>query len=178
MAELSTVARPYADAAFLRATETNSIDAWTNGLGFLANIIGDAQMSATLDNPNLNKAGKSALLVEIVHGQVEPELENFVHILVLNDRLDLVPEIYKAFYALKVAHEGRVDVEITSAYAVTEDQLVILADSLKKRLGKEVNISTAQDSSLIGGLVIRAGDLVIDGSIKAKLSQMATDLGI
>ncbi|MBT7444304.1 MAG: F0F1 ATP synthase subunit delta [Methylococcales bacterium] len=178
MAELSTIARPYADAAFSRAVEQNNIEDWANGLTLLAAVVENETMAEALDNPNINQADKIDLITSVASEDFNKEVKNFVVILAENERLDVLPEIQLAFNDLKVEHEGRVDVEITSAFAVTDEQLQLLSISLKKRLGKEVNIVTTEDSSLIGGLVIQAGDLVIDGSVKSKLNQMAIDLGI
>jgi len=179
MAELSTIARPYADAVFKRAVETDRIDQWSEDLQALTRVVSDADVARIMENPTLSREQRLEIVLSVMGGeQLQDEVKNLVHVLSENGRLDALPEISRTYDDFKVNHEGKIDVEVTSAFPVDEAQRDLLADALEKRLGKQVNIAVSEEPSLIGGVIIKAGDLVIDGSVKEKLNRMATDLGI
>lgn len=176
--ELTTIARPYAEAAFARARESNQLALWSEMLGFLAAMVTEPELARRIDDPKLGRESLESLLLEIAAGRLNDEGRNFVRLLVHNRRLPVVPEIAAFFEKLKNDSEGTLEVHVASAYALQEKQKKQLADALKQRLGKEVHITAEKDPALIGGVRIRAGDLVIDGSVRAKLRELANELGI
>jgi len=176
MSELSTLARPYAEAVFKIAVESKSASDWSEMLGFLSAVMQDKEMLAIVANPKVSQEQLTTLILDICQDQLKEQGINFVKLLVQNDRLILAPQISELFEAYKAEHEGYVDVEITSAYALTKDEQKKFVSTLKKQLGKDVQITTSIDKSLIGGFIAKAGDKVIDGSVKGQLQQLAKKL--
>lgn len=172
MSELATLARPYATAVFKRAKETDALEKWSGSLAFLASVVGDEAISKIADNPKVAKGQLSALLLDICQGQIDLESENFLRLLVQNGRLSLMPQIAVLFEGFKADHEGYVDVEALTAFALSQEEQKKLASTLEKTLNKRVHIHVTVDQSLIGGVLVRAGDRVIDGSIKGQLQHM------
>ncbi len=176
MSELSTLARPYAEAVFKIAVESKSTPDWSEMLKFLSLVMQDKEMIAIVANPKVSQEQLTALILEICQDQLKEQSINFVKLLVQNDRLILAPQISDLFEAYKAEHEGYVDVELTSAYALSKDEQKKFATTLKKQLRKDVKITTSIDKSLIGGFVAKAGDKVIDGSVIGQLQQLAKKL--
>ncbi len=176
MSELSTLARPYAEAVFKIAVETKTVSDWSDMLSFLSFVMQDHEMVAIVANPKVSQEQLTTLLLDICQGQLKKQGENLVKLLVQNDRLILASQISELFEAYKAEHEGYVDVEITSAFALTKEEQKKVAITLKKQLGKDVQITTSIDKSLIGGYIAKAGDKVIDGSVKGQLQQLAKKL--
>ena len=176
--ELTTIARPYAEAVFARADETGKLDEWAETLEFLAAIVGHEAVADIIANPAADHDRKVALLLSIGEGRLSEEAQNLVRLLVENDRLAVLPDIASLYQQMKSEHDGAIDVEVVSAYALKPELEKELAAALKQKLGKEVHISSRKDPSLIGGVKIRAGDMVIDGSVAGALSQLANELGI
>lgn len=176
MAEITTIARPYAKAAFKFALEHDALDQWSQTLGFLAAVTSDAQMKMVLQSPTLSSEEKAQTLLSLQAGELGEQSKNFVCQLAENSRLSLLPEIFHLFELLKAEQEKTVDIEVSTAYELAPEQEQQLAQSLKNRLGREVFIHSDVDKSLIGGLVIRAGDLVIDSSVKGKLEKLSASL--
>jgi F-type H+-transporting ATPase subunit delta len=173
MAELSTLARPYAKAAFQYALEKGALAQWSGQLATVAAVTAADGMEAVLDNPSLT-AGQQAQLVNDVCGdELIGEVKNFVAILADNKRLALLPEISAQFELFKANHEKSVDVEVVSAFDLEEATAMRLAEVLGKKLEREVKVSTSTDRDLLGGVLIRAGDLVIDGSVRGRLNKLA-----
>ena len=176
--EASTIARPYAEAVFDRARETGSLDQWSDMLAFVAAIMQDDTLKAVVNNPNMTDAQITALVLDIAGERVSGEGANLVRLLVENDRLGIVAQIAQQFEELKSREQGRLDVLVTTAFPLSETQSGIIADALKAKLGREISITSVEDPELIGGMHIRAGDLVIDGSVQGQLKQLANELGI
>jgi F-type H+-transporting ATPase subunit delta len=176
--DLITIARPYAEAVFARALETGKLDEWGETLEFLAVVAGDEAVADIIANPAVDHERKTGLLLDIGEGHLSDEARNLVHLLVENDRLTVLPEIASLFQQLKSEHDGAIEVEVVSAYALEPELEKELADALKQKLGRDVHIISGKDPSLIGGVRIRAGDMVIDGSVAGALSQLANELGI
>ncbi len=176
--EKTTVARPYAEAIFARAQESGKLDVWSDMLGFLNAVVGDSRMLGLIDNPKVGRGRLTELMLEIGGGRLSDEGQNLVRLLVANRRLDLLPDVATLFEALKSEAEGAIDVHVIAAYVVSAAQQRQLAAALKGRLGREVRLTAEKDPSLLGGAVIRAGDLVIDGSVKGRIRQLARELGI
>jgi F-type H+-transporting ATPase subunit delta len=176
--EATTIARPYAEAVFKRAVETGKLDLWSDMLEFLAAVTRDPAMAGLIANPKLDQAQKGELLLDIGGGRLSDEGQNLVKVLVQNGRLGVLAEIAALYEGLKSEHEGAIDVRVLSAFEVNPAQEQALAEALRRKLGREVRISSERDPELIGGVRIRAGDLVIDGSVQGQLSQLANELGI
>ncbi len=173
MAELSTLARPYAKAAFEYARDKGSLDNWQSQLATAAAVVQDDAVVTVLTNPSLTAEQQAATLVELCGDSLGNEAQNFVAILADNKRLALLPQIHAQFVALKANQEKSVDVELVSPFPVEEETVSKLAAALGERLAREVKVTTAQDESLLGGVLIRAGDTVIDGSVRGRLSKLA-----
>ncbi|WP_457673081.1 F0F1 ATP synthase subunit delta [Thiolapillus sp.] len=176
--DLITIARPYAEAVFARARETGKLDEWAETLEFLAAVVSDARVADIIANPAVDHERKTDLLLDIGEGKLSEEARNLVRLLVENDRLAALPEISSLYQQMKSEHDGAIDVEVVSAYALDSGLEKELAESLKQKLGREVNITSVEDPELIGGVKVRAGDMVIDGSVAGALSQLANELGI
>lgn len=176
MSELSTLARPYAVAVFKRAVEKKAVSEWSDTLNFLSIVMQDKEMAAIIANPKVAQEQLTTLLLGICQDQLKKEGKNFLNLLIQNGRLSLAPQISELYESYKAEHEGYIDVEVTSAFALTKDEQKKFATTLKKQLGKEVHITTSIDKSLIGGYIAKAGDKVIDGSVKGQLQQLAKKL--
>lgn len=176
MSELSTLARPYAEAVFKRALETDSSEKWSNTLAFVAAVVNDTEFSAIIDNPKVSNERLLDLLFDICQGQLDSEGENFLKLLVQNDRLILAGQIHLLYEAKRAEAEGYVDVDVITAYAFTKEDEKKFTASLEQSLKKTVRLSVSIDKSLIGGFIAKAGDRVIDGSIKGQLQTMQKTL--
>jgi len=175
MSHAATLARPYARAAFSLAREHGGLPAWSDALGFAAQVAADPRVQALLGHPLLDAAGKVALLSppQAPAGDV---FARFLGELAAHDRLPLLPEIAALYAQLRSDAERVVKATVTSAAPLASDQVEALRGSLAKRFGQAVEIELAVDPSLIGGAVIAAGDVVIDGSLRAKLARLGTAL--
>lgn len=175
MAERLTLARPYAEAVFKLAQEGGDLAGWSAVLQNLAAVASDPQMKDIIANPETDDMALLGLIVDIV-GKLDVQQENLVRVLMENDRLLLTPEIASLYEEQRAEAEASVDVQVSSAIALDAKQEKAIAASLEKKLGKKVNLSSNVDESLIGGVVIQAGDLVIDGSVKGRLGELASQL--
>jgi len=172
MAEKITVARPYAKAVFEIAQEHVALPAWSEFLTIAAHSVSDPEFAVLLGNPRVPKERLVALLVEISDESAGPMASNLLQLLAENGRLAYLPEIAFEFERLRAEAESVVEVQVASAVALSEDQRQSIADSMRKRLGKDVRLQCDIDASLLGGAIIRAGDLVIDGSLKGRLERL------
>jgi len=175
MAERLTMARPYAEAVFQLAQDDNALAQWSDVLQSLALIASDEQMQDIISNPETDNEALFGLIVSIT-GKLEPKAENFVHVLIENDRMLLLPEIASLYDEHRAQAEASIDVEVASAVKLDAEQEKVIAAALEKKLGKKIKLSSSVDESLIGGVVIHAGDLVIDGSVKGRLGELASHL--
>ncbi len=173
MAELSTLARPYAKAAFQYALEKGALAQWSGQLATVAAVTAADGMDAVLNNPSLTAGQQAQLVNEVCGDELNGEVKNFVAILADNKRLALLPEISAQFELFKANQEKSVDVEVVSAFDLEEATAMRLAEVLGKKLEREVKVSTSTDQDLLGGVLIRAGDLVIDGSVRGRLNKLA-----
>ncbi len=172
MTELSTLARPYAQAAFKRAKEVGAAGVWSDSLAFLAQVMQDKALQAVVDNPRVEKERLLQLMLDISKGYIHDEAENFLKILIENDRLNLIPQISVLYEQYKAEDEGYINVDLYSAYPITKDEQKKFVTSLEKLLSKKVNATVKVDKTLIGGIVAKAGDKVIDSSISGQLHQL------
>ncbi|MDO6680831.1 MULTISPECIES: F0F1 ATP synthase subunit delta [unclassified Oceanobacter] len=173
MAELTTLARPYAKAVFAEAKEKKTLDAWSEDLALLSLYASDAEMAKVLVHPSLTAAQQAQALIDVCGEKLNDAAKNLVNVLAENKRLTLLTEITALYEELKAQLQNAVDVVVTSAYALTEAQSNKLAQALKAKLQRDVRMTSEVDETLIGGAIIRAGDLVIDGSLTGKLSKLA-----
>ena len=176
MADKTTIARPYARAAFAEARADRRLAAWSEALRNAAAAVQDARVQNLLGNPHVTPQQLAQLVIEIAGPQLDEDGHNFLQTLAENRRLAYLPEISKLFDELKDAAEGVVDVTVTSAAPLAGEQQRTLAEALARRLKREVRLHVATDPALIGGAVLRAGDLVIDGSLRAGLERIAYEL--
>ena len=173
MAELSTIARPYAKAAFEYARDKGQLSQWDEELAAVAAVSLDATMDGVLHNPALTAEQQAQTLNTVCGESLGAETRNFVVILASNKRLALLPEIQSLFAQYKANQEKSVDVEVISAFDLADAARDKLATVLGKKLEREVKVRTSTDSNLLGGVLIRAGDLVIDGSVRGGLNKLA-----
>ena len=176
MAELSTLARPYAKAAFEYAVDKNQLVPWYEQLATVAAVVANESMAGVLNNPSLTAAQQAGKLGDVCGGALTGEMRNFLAILASNKRLALLPEIYAQFAQYKANREKTVDVEVISAFDLADSARDRLAEVLGNKLERQVEVRTSTDSNLLGGVLIRAGDLVIDGSVRGKLDKLAEAL--
>lgn len=176
MAETQTLARPYADAVFEIAESQGTLDEWSQALAALAAIVSNEDAAALMDNPEIADDRLAQTVIEVAGSDLNEGATNLVRLLIENDRLSLVPSIATLFERQKADAEHRVDVQVTSAVEFSEAQRDALAKSLEKRLDRTVRLTFEQDDNVIGGAVIRAGDLIIDGSLRAQLERMRQSL--
>ena len=176
MAELTTIARPYAEAAFEIARDGAALSVWSEMLRFGAAIVGDGRVAAALDNPRLTAGDKEALLLSIGGDRFNAQGRNFVRVLVEAERIILLPQISALFETLKDEAEATAKAVIESAFELTDVQVAELRAALEKRFGKKIETSVIVDPGLIGGARVTVGDAVLDGSVQAKLQSMATQL--
>jgi F-type H+-transporting ATPase subunit delta len=177
VAERATIARPYAKAAFEYARDAHAFADWSAGLKTAAAIIADPHVAALTKDPKWIAADLVASIADVAGDKLNAGMQNFVRVLAENHRLLLLPEIAAHFAAFRSDAENTIDVEVTSAVALNSAQADKLKDALAKRLKRSVRMQNSVDASLLGGAVVRAGDLVIDGSLKGRLQRLATELG-
>jgi F-type H+-transporting ATPase subunit delta len=173
MAELSTLARPYARAAFEFARDRGELQEWSAQLASVATVTLDEKMVQVLGNPALTAQQLAQTLQDVCGDTIDDHCQNFVGILASNKRLTLLPEIYTLFEQYKANQEKTVDVTVYSAFAVSDETEQTLARVLKTKLEREVKVDCVVDKQLLGGVLIRAGDLVIDGSVRGRLNKLA-----
>jgi F-type H+-transporting ATPase subunit delta len=176
VAELTTIARPYAEAAFRIARDANALPVWSQMMRFVSDVVADPQVAAALDNPKLTASDKAAMLLSICGERLDATGRNFVRVLVEADRIALLPQIRELFEALKNDTDGVAEARIESAFPLSDAQLSELTVALEKRFGRKIEAIVNVDPALGGGARITVGDTVIDGTIEAQLAAMATQL--
>jgi F-type H+-transporting ATPase subunit delta len=177
MSDFTTAARPYANAVYDTARENNALDSWSDALANLANVISDSQMSELLDNPELGKIQKGELVVQVLGEKLTEQQQNLVKLMAENGRLKLMPDVVEQFEVARAKAENKIDAEVISAFELTAEQTNELVNTLKNKLGCDITLTTTIDESLIGGVVIKAGDTIIDASMKSQLDSLALSLG-
>ena len=176
MAEATTIARPYAEAAFRLADAGGALGKWSEMLGALAQVAQDERVRAAVADPNLSDAKAAGLFISILAGKLTGDAENFVRVLAENGRLGVLPEIRSQFEALKNEREGVLEAEVHSAFELSEAQLADLVQRLEKKTGRTVKTKVQIDKDLIAGVRMVLGDKVIDGSARAQLGALETAL--
>lgn len=173
MAELSTLARPYAKAAFSAAVDSGEISAWSTALQTLAVISKADSVAELIASPSVSALDKAKTIADIAGDDCNEGASNLLVVLAENDRFSLLSEISSQFELLRSEHEKSADVVVTSAFELSDAQQKALTEKLTAKLSREVSLTVKVDSALIGGVIIKAGDLVIDGSVRGKLSKLA-----
>lgn len=176
MSELITAARPYARAVFEMAQSEKTLAKWSEALAQITSICEISDMQMALENPGLTKQQKAELLIEAAGDTLDQPAQNLLRTMAENDRLVLLAEVTTLFEQMRAEAEGSIEAELISAYEVSEAQQKTIAESLKKRLGRDVKLDMKIDKDLLGGVIIKAGDLVIDGSIRGRLEQLTNTL--
>lgn len=176
MSELITVARPYAQAAFDLARETAALQGWSDALVFAAAVAGDEAMSEAIDNPNLTVDKRAEMFISVCADRLDDSGRNFIRLLAENGRLSILPEIAELFEKLRIEEEGSIEAKVISARPLSDAQQADIIAALKKRFDREVTLQCETDESLLAGAIIRAGDTVIDGSMRGRLEKFTTAL--
>ncbi len=176
MAELRTLARPYAKAAFQAAQDQQQLAQWAEALTLAGQITANDVVRQLLANPGTDEQKKAELILATAELEVSEGIRNFFAILAENRRLALLPEIAALFNTYRADLERTVDIDVTTAFELSDEQQQKLAQALSTKLERQVSLAASLDKSLIGGVVIRTGDLVIDASVRGKLKKLAETL--
>jgi F-type H+-transporting ATPase subunit delta len=176
MADKTTIARPYARAAFAEAQGHKHLGPWSESLQRAAAVVQDPRVQNLLGNPAVTNAQLASFIIELAGPQLDEQGRNFVQTLAENRRLAYLPEISTLFDELKDEAEGVIDVTVTSAAPLQDGEREALSSALQRRLKRQVRLQCQTDPALLGGAVLRAGDLVIDGSVRARLNRIAYEL--
>ena len=176
MAELATIARPYAEAAYRLAKEGNSLQAWSDALNLLASVYRDPQMQAAIANPKVTSSDIEKLLVAICGARIDDVARNLIQLLVHNRRLPVLVDIRDLFEQLKLEDEGKLDAKISSAFPMEEAQRHQVVNLLSSRFKRKINATVTVNPDLIGGIKVEVGDKVWDASVRGKLQTMAATL--
>lgn len=173
MAELTTLARPYAKAVFELARESGALDAWSNTLGFLAQVVSDERVDTLIASPKFSDERLLEMFEAIAGDRLDAHSRNLLRLMIENDRLTALPAVAAVYEEFKTEAENAVDVDVTSVEPVSDDYKQRITDALRKKLGRDVRLHFAIDKTLIGGALIKAGDLVIDGTVRGRLNKLA-----
>lgn len=176
MSEALTIARPYAQAAYEEAQKQADLKGWSGAMLSLAEAVCHPEVRAVVTNPRAARSQVENLMLGLLGDKASAELGNFVRVLVDNQRLLVLPEIAEIFEMLRAEAEKTVNVVVDSAFELSAAQQDKITSSLKARMGREIKLVCKVDKELLGGVVIRAGDKVIDGSVRTRLGEMATAL--
>ncbi|MGB0361336.1 MAG: F0F1 ATP synthase subunit delta [Endozoicomonas sp.] len=171
--ELTTCARPYAKAAFEFARDESLLAHWSEMLTLCASVTVYQKMVDALSNPELNGTQQADIIIGICQNSLDKSFENYLRVLSEHRRLKLLPEIAVLYAQMRAEEERSQKVHVTSAYPLNPEQYKKLAEKMATRLRRSVEIETEIDSSIIGGVIIKAGDMVIDGSLRARLNKLA-----
>lgn len=174
MADINTIARPYAKAAFEVALDAGKLEKWQEMLSMLAVVASDKNMQPLLNNPNIPSDKLAELLIDVCGGKKVDEYgQNFLRLLAQNKRLKALPAIFLAFEEFKAEHEKSVTVTVKSVVELSGKQIKAITSKLETKLNRTIKLKTEVDSSLLGGMIIEANDMVIDGSVRGKLQELS-----
>jgi len=176
MSESITIARPYAQAAFEEAQKLSDLKGWSEALLAVADAVCHPEVRAVVTSPRVAKAQLESLMEGLLGKQAKPQMRNFVRVLIDNQRLLVLPEIAATFETMRAEAEKTVNVVVDSAFELSAAQQEKIVSSLKARMGREIKLVCKINKELLGGVVIRAGDKVIDGSARTRLGEMANAL--
>lgn len=176
MLEKTTIARPYAQAAFEFASEAGELDQWSGMFKLLADIVSDPKMQQLLHDPKVSDEQLEDIIISIGGDRFSDSVRNFIRILVQSERLQYAANMARLFEDMVAEAKGRLDVEVVSAYELEDGQQEKISSAMAKHYGKKIGISSRVDDTLIGGAVIRAGDSVINASIRGRLNELRNKL--
>ncbi|MBH32508.1 MAG: hypothetical protein CMD90_02540 [Gammaproteobacteria bacterium] len=176
MSELTTIARPYAKALMMHAKEKNNLDNYFEMLSNLKQVVENKEMKKILNDDRLDMDSKMKTLLIVVDEFIDEDFRRFISCLAQNDRTTVIPEIFKLFEDLMLEEKNLVRVVIETAYEIEDKNLKLISKSLENRFNKKIEINQKIDPSLIAGAIIRADDLVIDGSLREKLRKLETQI--
>ena len=174
MSELMTAARPYARAVFEAANDAGKLSEWSDMLIFMGAVAANPEVSKLLATPKMAKQAGADAFIKLCDKKLDEGGENLVKMLAENNRLSLLPDISTLFEVLKDDAEGTIEAQVSTAKKLTKAEEDAISKALKKRLGRDVKLNVSVDESLLGGAIVHAGDLVIDGSLKGRLSKLTT----
>ncbi|MEW6353439.1 MAG: F0F1 ATP synthase subunit delta [Pseudomonadota bacterium] len=176
MAEKTTIARPYAQALFELASAQKDLKGWSEMLQFAAAVVSNEQLRALIGNPRVRPRQLTNLVLEVCGDKLNAAGRNFIKLLIENRRLNVLPEIAQLYEAQRAEAEGTLQAEVVSAYELSAEQQQKIASALQARLGRKISLSNSVDKGLLGGVIIRAGDRVIDGSARGQIARLASVL--
>lgn len=176
MAELATIARPYAEAAFKLAREKSALAAWSEALALLGAMVQDPRLQACISDPNVSPQALESLVLGVAGDRLDGAARNFVQVLIANGRFELLVQIRAQYEALRREHEGVLEARIVSALPLADEQVNDLVARLEARHQRKVRAQVDLDPQLIGGVMIIVGDKVIDGTVRGRLEAMAAAL--
>ncbi len=177
MSDFTTAARPYAKAVYDIAAEADELESWGDALANMAAIVVDEQMSEMLENPDTGKQEKGELIITILADKLTDKQQNLVRLMAENGRLKLMPDVARQYEVARAKAENIIEAEVISAFELSAEQTSDITNTLKNKLGCEITLSTSVDETLIGGVIIKAGDTIIDASMKSQLDSLALSLG-
>ena len=177
MTDFTTAARPYANAVYDIASQGSALETWGDALANLAAVVSDAQVSELLNNPEMGKQQKADMVIQVLGDKLSEQQQNLVKLMAENGRLGLMPDVLDQYEVARAKAENKVEAEVVSAFELSAQQTDELVKTLKNKLGCDVTLTTTVDESLIGGVVIKAGDTIIDASMKSQLDSLALSLG-
>ncbi len=181
MSDLITAARPYAKAvyevAFGADDKSTAMASWSDALANLTEVVNDKRVREQLESPSLGKAQKGELIIQILADALSLQQQNLVKLMAENDRLEVMSGVMQQFEEARAKAENKIEAEVVSAFELSAEQMNELVNTLKNKLGCDVTLTTTIDESLIGGVIIKAGDTIIDASMKSQLDSLALSLG-
>ncbi|WP_371375454.1 F0F1 ATP synthase subunit delta [Thalassotalea aquiviva] len=175
MSELTTIARPYAKAAFEYAVDNNAIDSWLEMLAFASEVSQNETIANYLSG-GMSVEQVTDLFIKVCGEQINDKGQNFIKVMAENERLLVLPQVFTQFVEMKTEFEKEVFVDVASAVELSAEQVTSLSAALEKRLARKVKLNCTVDASVVSGLIIKAGDMVIDGSVRGKLDRLANSL--
>ncbi len=176
MSQRRSLARPYAEAVYRHAAERGALPKWSEMLAFAAAVASDERVRAVVNDPLRTRAQIAALFLDICGKRLDAEAANFVRVLAENRRLTLLPEIAALFEERRAEAEGRLHATVVSAFPLTKEQEQAVAQALEHRFGRRIALESEVDPKLLGGIVVRVGDRVIDGSVRGRVERLAAQL--
>jgi len=176
MADYTTLARPYARAVYQQAIETSALSSWSDALALMAAVVNDTEMQGLLSKPQIGGEQQAELMLKVTADKLNAQQQNLIKLMAENGRLKVLPEVAEQFEIYRAKAEGKIEAEVKSAFPLSKEQEESITNTLKAKLGCEVTITTIIDETLIGGVVIKAGDTIIDGSMKSQLESLALTL--